>query len=244
MLNTQTMPAAESLEALISDRLSQEDIIAVYLEFFPQGTPRTAPTVQHHAVLTIEREHATPMIVHLECRPIDEGGYLSRTLGRQQEPSIDEYWIPTTSLLDTWRFVVSLCDQLAVTDVGCRFLVSATTQSRIQREWLDRQVRQCRETIPAADSLSLTLIERLPERLCLMMECFTEQEVVVARIMMDIDTSTQCDERSPRTSYQRVQDQVPVTFLRCHSFEEAWQLASLVADALTIPFLTLEQMPS
>jgi len=124
-------------------------------------------------------------------------------------------------------------------------MVYRTMQSTIQYEWLDRQVQWCQSNTPPTNQIRLALIERTLGTPSLMMECLSEQSKTLSRSFLDINTATDGPRSHiPRTSHYRRTDQVPQLFIVCHSFEEAWQLSCLIANALNASTMTLEQVPA
>jgi len=242
--NTHTAATADSLEDYISMQVGEGQLRSVSLEYFSKQSPRTSPSVQHHAVMKIDRECQPAMSIHIECRPLDEAHYISRSTGFTDPTVGNEYWVTMNTLAETWGFIVSLCDRLSVKDVHCSMMICRTMQSTIQYEWLDRQVQWCQSNTPPTHQIRLALIERTLGTSSLMMECLSEQSKTLSRSFLDINTATDCPRSHiPRTSHYRRTGQVPQLFIVCHSFEEAWHLSCLIANAINASTMTLEQVP-
>ncbi len=245
MCSTPHKATADSLEQYIALQVGPQTLNSISLEWFPLDSPRTSPAVKHHAVMKLSRRSQSPVVIHIECRPADEAHYISRTVGLSDPKIDDEYWVTMNTLLETWQFVVSLCDELDTHAVHCSMLLSRCSQSTLAREWLARQVQWCQSNTPSTDRIRLALIERTLGTPSLMMECLSQSRETIARIFLDIniasDSSRSC---APRTSQHRRTGQVPQLFVVCHSFEETWQLSCLIAEALKISTMTLEQVPA
>lgn len=245
MRSTPNEAIADSLEEFIAMQVGRQALSSVSVEWFPIGSPRTSPTVKHHAVMKVFRGSQSPVVIHIECRPSDEAHYISRTVGLSDPEINDEYWVTMNTLLETWQFIVSLCDELGAPSVHCSMFLCRRSQSTFAHEWLDRQVQWCQSNTPLTDHIRLALIERTLGTPSLMMECLSHESQTIARIFLDINTASEGSRSyAPRTSHHRRAGQLPQLFIVCHSFEETWQLSCLIAEALKISTMTLEQVPA
>ncbi len=245
MCSTPHKATADSLEQYIALQVGPQTLSSISLEWFPIDSPRTSPAVKHHAVMKLSRRSQSPVVIHIECRPADEAHYISRTVGLSDPKIDDEYWVTMNTLLEMWRFIVSLCEYLDARAVHCCIHQHQRSQSVITHEWLYRQVQWCQSNTPSTDRIRLALIERTLGTPSLMMECLSQSRKTLSRIFLDINITPKGSRScAPRTSQHRRTGKVPQLFVVCHSFEETWQLSCLIAEALKISTMTLEQVPA
>lgn len=245
MHSTPNIVSASSLEDRIAIQLEQSGCQGITVEFLSVDKPRTSLAVQHHAQITISSDAQTNTLVHVECRSLSNRTAINRSIGAGGSHSANEYWVTLSTLIDSWAFIVSLCERLEQPWVKCSMRVNPRIPSAIHQEWLARKIRWCTNFSVAASSARLALIEHVPETKCLMVEFFSEEHELRMRVLLDWDTASQAKNSSlTRTAHRHQQDQLMQLFIGCHSFEEAWQLLCGIVDALAIDHVTLEKTPT
>ncbi len=244
MHSTPNIASATSLEDHIAIQLEQSDCQGISVEFLSVDTPRTSLAVQHHAQITISSDAQTNTLVHVECRSLSNRHTINRSIGAGGSHSANEYWVTMATLIDSWAFIVSLCERLEQPWVKCSMRGNSRILSAIDQEWLDRKIQWCTKYAIEASSARLALIEHAPETKCLMLECFSESNELITRILLDWGATNKSKSITPtRTAHRHRQDHVIQLSIGCRSFEEAWQLLCGIVDALAIDHVTLEKTP-
>jgi len=241
--STPKITSADSLEDHIAMQLKQSGCQGITVEFLSVNKPRTSLAVQHHAEITITSDSQTNTLVHVECRSLSDRPIINRSIGAGGSGSTNEHWVTMATLIESWAFIVSLCERLEHPPIKCSMRASARIPSVIDKEWLDRKIQWCANHTVTASRSRFTLIEHAPETKCLIIEFFSSENELTTRVLLDWGNGSNAKNNSPaRTARRHQYDQLTQLFIRCHSFEEAWQLLCGLLDTLNIDDLALERL--